>query len=256
MSDQLRIVHLYPRELGINGDLGNVITLVTRARWRGISVAVHNVNQGEGLPEDADLIHIGSGPLSAQRAVYSHVRRIAADLRAAADAGVPVLAIAGGWQLLGRSLRTPAGEELPGAGVFTSSAVLGDQRTVGELIVTAGHNGGGESLTLAGFENHSATTTLEDGAQPLGLVIKGGGNTPSAAADTRAEGIRTGDRIGTHLHGSFLPMNPAVADQLLRAALRRHGDDSAWPESDAVRTVDGYAARARSAIANRLGVRG
>jgi len=245
----LTIVHLYPRELGINGDAGNVTALQTRARWRGIPVTVHHHHPGGELPDQIDLIHIGSGPVAGQRAVHSDVLRIAQTLTDAASAGVPVLAIAGGWQLLSRGVQLPDGEQLVGAGVFPSRTVLDRNRAVGEIVARA------QDTVLAGFENHSGTTTLEDGAEPLARVLSGVGNTQAATGEQRVEGIRIGASIGTHLHGPFLPMNPAIADQLLRSALR-HGDaQAAWPESDAITRVDAHAAKAREAIAKRLGVR-
>ncbi|WP_308464735.1 type 1 glutamine amidotransferase [Rathayibacter soli] len=251
----LNIVNLYPNELGINGDVGNVTALVTRARWRGITVDVHNHQVGAELPDQIDLIHIGSGPLSSQRLVHADVLRLSAALRSAVDSGVPLLAIAGGWQLLGRELTTQVGERMPGAGVFASAAVLSSQRTVGEILLRRG------DTVLAGFENHGALTTLEAGSSPLGQVIVGGGNTPHAAREERVEGIRCGAAIGTQLHGPILPMNPSLADELLRAALDRRGDAARWDvaaaqRSDPIRTVDEYAKAARSAIAGRLGSRG
>jgi CobQ-like glutamine amidotransferase family enzyme len=242
----LTIVHLYPRELGINGDVGNVTALATRAGWRGIPATIHNHNQGDELPEKFDLVHIGSGPLSRQRAVHADLMRIAPALKAAAQDGVPFLAIAGGWQLLSLGFRTPTGENIAGAGVFPSSTVIEGDRAVGEIVVKMGN------VTLAGFENHSGVTTLEHDVAPLGTVISGLGNTPGADRQRRAEGIRVGASIGTHLHGPFLPMNPAIADELLRAAVRSTDD---WQDSAAIRAVDASAAKARDAITARLGVR-
>jgi CobQ-like glutamine amidotransferase family enzyme len=247
----LQILHLYPRELGINGDVGNVTALAQRARWRSIDVEVKRHDPGDELPSEIDLIHIGSGPLSGQRAVYSDLRRITPLLLDARDSGTPILAIAGGWQLLGRSLVTPEGEELTGAGVFATTAVLSARRTVGEIVVR--RDGG----IIAGFENHSSTITLDAGATPLGRVLGGGGNTSEAPADERMEGVRSGDSIGTNLHGPLLPMNPQLADELLASALRRRGDTSALDDptrSEGIRTVDDYAARARAALAARIGV--
>jgi len=233
----LRILHLYPRELGINGDAGNVLALAERARWRGIEAEVVSHAPGGELPASADIVHIGSGPLSAQRAVHADVLGIADRLRDWRDAGVPILAIAGGWQLLGRELVTPEGETLAGAGVFPSRAVLGAARHVGEIVVRSTELG-----SLAGFENHSARTELE-GGEPLGRVLSGTGN------DGASEGVTVGASIGTHLHGPMLPMNPVLADRLLATALR--AELPAVPQTE---RVDRYATNARRAIAERLGV--
>ncbi len=233
----LRILHLYPRELGINGDAGNVLALAERARWRGVEAEVVTHTPGAELPASVDIVHIGSGPLSAQRAVHDDVQRIAVQLRDWRDAGIPILAIAGGWQLLGRELVTPEGETLAGAGVFPSRAVLGRERHVGEVVVRTVETG-----TLAGFENHSARTELE-GGEPLGRIVSGTGN------DGATEGVTVGAAIGTHLHGPVLPMNPVLADRLLAAALRAE-----LPPVSQTERVDRYATNARRAIADRLGV--
>ncbi|MFF1879278.1 type 1 glutamine amidotransferase [Leifsonia sp. NPDC058230] len=240
----LRILHLYPRELGINGDVGNVVALVERARWRGIDAEVLHHEVGDGLPDDVDIVHIGSGPLSSQRVVLEDVQRIAPTLRAWRDAGVPILAIAGGWQLLGSEIVTADGERLPGAGVFPSRAQLTAARQVGEMIVRTADG------VLAGFENHSGRTILE-GDEPLGTVLSGAGNGDSE----RSEGVQVAAAIGTHLHGPVLPMNPALADRILATALERSGDSRSLTAVAEVRAVDGYAANARRAIADRLGVR-
>ncbi len=233
----LRILHLYPAELGINGDAGNVLALAERARWRGIEAEVATHTIGGELPPSVDLVHIGSGPLSDQRAVHGDVLRIAPRLREWQAAGVPILAIAGGWQLLGTGLETPEGELLAGAGVFPTRAALGSKRHVGEVVVRLA-----DGSTVAGFENHSAQTIL-DGAEPLGRLVSGTGNGDGT------EGVVVGASIGTHLHGPLLPMNPALADRLLGTALRGELPPVAQTER-----VDRYATNARRAIADRLGV--
>ncbi|MFF1574107.1 type 1 glutamine amidotransferase [Leifsonia sp. NPDC058292] len=243
MSD-LRILHLYPRELGINGDVGNVTALVERAGWRGLVAEVLTHEVGDELPDAVDIVHIGSGPLSSQRVVLEDVQRIAPVLREWRDAGIPVLAIAGGWQLLGTEIVTADGERLAGAGVFPTSARLGTERHVGEIVVR------GDAGVLAGFENHSASTTLE-GGEPLGAVLSGIGNGDAA----RSEGVQVAASVGTHLHGPVLPMNPELADRILATALARRGNGTVLTATPAVRTVDGYAANARRAIAERVGLR-
>ena len=233
----LRILHLYPAELGINGDAGNVLALAERARWRGVDVDIVRHASGAELPASVDIVHIGSGPLSGQRAVHDDVLRIAPRLREWRDAGVPFLAIAGGWQLLGTGLETPEGDLLAGAGVFPTRAALGAKRHVGEIVVRLA-----DGTSFAGFENHSARTVL-DGAEPLGRVVSGTGNGDGN------EGVVVGSSIGTHLHGPVLPMNPALADRLLSAALRGE-----VPPVQPTERVDRYALNARRAIADRLGV--
>ena len=249
MTRSLVILSLYPRQLGINGDSGNVLALRTRAEARGIAVTVVEHNVGDVLPDAVDLVHIGSGPRTAQLAVQSDLAAIAPRLREWKNSGVPVVAIAGGWQLLGSTITDENGTTTPGAGLFPSSAALTPKRAVGETVLATAAG------TLAGFENHGAVTTLEPGATPLGTVTAGFGNAGVAAsAGLGEEGIVDGVSVATNLHGPFLPMNPEWADRLLRAALANRGLDDSLPPTDHLTLVDTAASNARAAIAKRLGL--
>jgi len=254
VTRSLTILSLYPRQLGINGDSGNVLALTARAEWRGIAVTVVEHNIGDSLPESVDLVHIGSGPRTAQLAVQADLAAITPQLRAWKSAGVPVLAIAGGWQLLGTSITEEDGTVVPAAGLFASSSTLVAKRAVGEIVVATAEG------TLAGFENHGAVTVLADGATPLGTVTSGFGNAGVAASagvggpGAGAEGIVDGDSVGTHLHGPFLPMNPAWADRLLSAALANRGLDATLDSDERLTRVEAAASNSRAAIAKRLGL--
>lgn len=241
----ITLLHLYPRELGINGDVGNVMALARRAEWRGMPLRVHNHEIGSPLPDAVHLVHIGSGPVSAQELVREDLYSIAPRLREWAAAGVPFLAIAGGWQLLGRELTALDGSLSIGAGIFPSSAVLTTRRAVGEVAASG---------DIAGFENHGAVTTLLDGALPLATTLHGRGNAAGAGpAKGAAEGVIAGASIGTNLHGPFLPMNPSWADRLLASAAARAGVQ--FGEDDGRCAVaDGHAQKSRAAIRERLGV--
>ena len=243
----ITVVHLYPRELGINGDVGNVIALQKRAAWRGMPLQVVNHEVGAALPSAAHLVHIGSGPVSGQELVRDDLARIAPTLRGWADAGIPFLAIAGGWQLLGRSLTALDGTTTEGVGIFPTTAVLTAHRAVDEV---AADSDLGE---IAGFENHGAVTTLLDGT-PLARTLHGRGN---AAGDGPArgaqEGVVYGDLVATNLHGPFLPMNPVWADRLLEAAARVAGVAMGADDGQCAQ-VDDYAGRSRRAVRARLGV--
>lgn len=235
----LVLVHLYPRELGINGDVGNVTALTRRAAWRGVDVTVVDVGPGAALPVDAHLVHIGSGPASARRPLHVDLARHAASLRDWADGGVPFLGISAGWQLLGREVVETDGSVSLGAGVLPTRAVLGATRIVGEVA------GESELGDVAGFVNHNATSTIEspDTAQ-LARIDRG------ISAGT-VVGVVEGARIGTDLHGPFLPMNPLWADRLLDAAAEVAG--VRFGDSDPrIAELDDRAQRSRDAIRARL----
>jgi len=234
------LVHLYPRELGINGDIGNVMALRKRAEWRGLPLEVHDHEVGGELPASAHLVHIGSGPVSGQEAVRADLERITTTLRAWSSAGVPFLAIAGGWQLLGEEFVGLDGATLSGPGILPSRATLTTGRRVGEVVAES------QLGEIAGFENHGATIDLLGDAQPFARVTYREGHGP---AD---EGVIVGHRVGTNLHGPLLPMNPAWADWFLDAAAELAGVSPATP-APALAIVDERAAKSRAAIRGRLG---
>jgi len=238
VSDVLRILHLYPEELGINGDRGNVTVLVERARIRGIRTEVVRHAPGGGHPGDADLVFAGSGPLSAQRTVLPDLVAHAAHLVALQAAGVPLLAVGGGLQLLGETVRLVDGGELVGAGVLPVRTTLTASRQVGDLVVDTAE---GE---LVGYENHGSTLDVGDHA-PLGTVRAGSGNGGSH------EGVRVGSSIGTHLGGPVLALNPRLADELLGAALARHGRELPADISGTLERLDGWAREARATVMAR-----
>jgi len=215
----ITIVHLYPKELGINGDVGNVMALAKRAEWRGMPLRVIDHDPGDDLPEVADLVHIGSGPESAQELVRGDLARIAPRLSEWAAAGVPFLAIAAGWQLLGRTITTLDDATIPGVGIFPTDAKLTARRVVDEYW----DNG------LAGFVNYGAETT------------------PAAG-----ELVEFGASIATNLHGPFLPMNPVWADRLLARAAALAGVAMTAPDARTIE-ADARAAHARDDIRGRLG---
>ncbi|OUE22948.1 cobyric acid synthase [Clavibacter michiganensis] len=238
MSDVLRILHLYPEELGINGDRGNVTVLVERARIRGIRTEVVRHAPGGGHPGDADIVFAGSGPLSAQRSVLPDLVAHAAHLVALQAAGVPLLAVGGGLQLLGETVRLVDGGELVCAGVLPVRTTLTSGRQVGDLVVDTAE---GE---LVGYENHGSTLDVGDHS-PLGSVRAGSGNGGGH------EGVRVGSSIGTHLGGPVLALNPRLADELLGAALARHGRELPADISGTLERLDGWAREARATVMAR-----
>lgn len=242
----LRILHLYAAELGINGDAGNVLALRQRLQWRGIDVEAVTVGVAEAMPSDVDLVHIGSGPRSARDAVLPDLRDRADQLRDWAEAGVPMIGVGAGFQLMSRSITALDGSERPAAGLLPVTVRDIAARTVGEVLgmPADGHR-------LAGYVNHAVDVARHDAA-PLAELDRGPASWGGAADEPRLEGVRAGALIGTHLHGPILPMNPVLADELLRRALERHGQY--LPPADArITAVDDHALRSRAAIAARLG---
>jgi lipid II isoglutaminyl synthase (glutamine-hydrolysing) len=213
--------HLYPDYLNIYADRGNIAVLSRRAAWRGHELEVRSVSVGDRVdPGEHDLLYVGGGQDREQALVAHDLVGKADALRESVSAGAALLAVCGGYQLLGRSYRDFHGADLPGIGLFPFDTVAGDTRMIGDVLLECELEPG-ERRTLAGFENHAGRTRLDPGAQPLGRVVAGFGNDGQSGW----EGCRLGRAVGTYLHGPLLPRNPWLADWLLAQALaHRHGD--------------------------------
>ena len=225
----IRVGHLYPEYLNIYADRGNIAVLTQRAAWRGLELEVEGIGVGDELrPGAHDLLYIGGGQDREQALIAPDLAARGSALAEAVETGAAVLAVCGGYQLLGRFYRDRAGVELPGAGVFPLHTVAGERRMIGDCLLECELEPG-VTRALAGFENHAGMTRLDPGAEPLGRVIAGFGND----GESGYEGVRVGTAVGTYLHGPLLPRNPWLADWLLERALEHRGEACALdPLSD------------------------
>ena len=213
---ELRVCALYPDLMNIYADRGNLLVLERRCRWRGIGFSVAASGLGERLdPDGADLYYLGGGQDRDQKLCALDLAEVKRDaLHAAAARGAVILAVCGGYQLLGDSYQLGA-ETLPGVGLVDLVTVRSDgPRLIGNVAIEVELEPGARRV-LAGFENHGGRTRLGLGASPLGRVLKGYGNN----GDDGHEGIRDGNVIGTYLHGPLLPKNAWFADWLIATAL-------------------------------------
>mgnify|MGYP001258138623 CR=1 FL=1 len=224
---ELRIGWLYGHEMNIYGDRGNVMALARRAEWRGIAASVETIGLGEPLdPDEFDVYFWGGGQDREQIAVSRDMLGAkGAALRQAIEDDAPVLAVCGGYQLLGHHYHPFEGDDLPGIGALDVVSEAGHERYIGNVVVETDDLG-----TLVGFENHSGKTFLGEGVRPLGRVRVGRGNN----GQDGAEGARYRNTIGCYLHGALLPKNPRLADWLIERALeRRYGTANLAPLDDA-----------------------
>ena len=233
---------MYPEMMNLYGDRGNIAVLTQRCRWRGVEVLVESLRVGDRPGDDYDLLFIGGGQDREQLLVRDDLmanRDHWADM--AAD-GLVVLAVCGGYQLLGQEFLTHEGERIDGLGLLDIITVGGKKRLIGNVIARADWAPGAPALI--GFENHSGRTRLGTGVQPLARVEVGFGN------DGRdgTEGARRGNIFGTYLHGSLLPKNPWFADHLLELALKRKYGDGFKLEA----LADKLETAARSAATSRI----
>jgi CobQ-like glutamine amidotransferase family enzyme len=212
---KIRVGHLYPDYLNIYADRGNIAVLARRAALRGHEVEVTPVALGEDLRAGAfDLLYIGGGQDREQSLVAPDLLEKAEPIRRAVVDKAALLAVCGGYQLLGRGYRARDGSLLPGTGLFPHETVAGATRMIGDVLLECELEPG-ERRLLAGFENHAGRTLLDPGAIPLGRVVAGFGND----GESGYEGCRVGNAIGTYLHGPLLPRNGWLADWLLSKAL-------------------------------------
>jgi len=221
---ELRLLALYPEQMNIYADRGNVIFLERRCHWRGVGFSYASVGIGEGFDPDAhDLIYIGGGQDRDQRMVAADLVAGKRDAFAAAVAdGAAALAVCGGYQLLGSSYEL-GGELIEGLGVVPLHTVREPgPRLIGNVAIEVDLGTG--PRRLAGFENHGGRTYIDSGGTPLGRVINGHGNNGSDGL----EGVVSGNLIGTYLHGPLLPKNAWLADELIARALARR--DGVRPE--------------------------
>ncbi len=243
---RLVLCQLYPAHLSIYADRGNVQVLRQRCAWRGIELVERPLELGGTLePDGADLYLIGGGQDRDQVLVAEDLQRQRAALHAAVERGAAVLAVCGGYQLLGHRYRGHQGDEIPGIGLVDLETVAGEQRMIGNILCTCDLDDGSGPRQLVGFENHAGRTLLGPEVTPLARVVAGHGND----GESGYEGVRHGRIVGTYIHGPLLPKNPWLADWLIVKALERtHGIVQLEPLDDALerRAADSAARIARA----------
>jgi len=218
---ELRLLALYPEQMNIYADRGNILFLQRRCEWRGIGFDYQAAGPGDGIdPAAHDLIYIGGGQDRDQQLVAADMVKTKREpLGSAVDDGAVVLAVCGGYQLLGHSYQL-GDERIEGLGLADLETVREDgPRLIGNVAIEIDLGG---PLTVAGFENHGGRTYLGEGAAALGRVLRGHGNN----GNDGFEGVRRRNMFGTYLHGPLLPKNSVLADRLIALALaRREGSE-------------------------------
>jgi len=229
---KLNICHLYPDLLDLYGDRGNILALAARCRWRGIEPIIQQASLGEDLDfMGMDILFIGGGSDREQGLLVHDLNRREKELRRAIEDGLVVLAICGGYQMLGRYYQMAGGEKIQGLGIMDIWTIAGEKRLIGNVVVELNErvqSVDSKLKTLVGFENHSGKTYLGEGVMPLGKVLCGHGNN----GEDGEEGVRYRNVFGTYLHGPLLPKNPHFADLLLQLAILRRGSDTPLKELD------------------------
>ena len=207
----IKVVHIYPREMSIYGDLGNTRALASRLRWHGYEPVIHQHHPGNDFPTDAHLVLGGGGQDSGQARVEKDLAHNAEVLRTLAADGAPMLMICGMYQLFGNAFITVEGERLPGIGILDVTTQGNAKRMIGPVVLRTAYG------DVVGYENHSGSTRLAAGQQPFGTVRFGMGNN----GEDGTEGAVKGNVFGSYLHGPLLPANPRLADAIIKLAVER-----------------------------------
>ncbi len=241
----VRLCHLYPDEMSIYADRGNIAVLARRLEWRGLRLDVTASELGDALDDGHDIYYLGGGQDRDQAIVAHDLAGAKADaLRSAAADGAVVLGVCGGFQLIGHGYTGTDGARMPGVALIDADTVAETgPRLIGDVILDADLDG--EQRTVVGFENHAGRTRLGPDVRPLGRVVHGHGN------DGRSghEGAVRDHVIGTYLHGPLLPKNPWLADVVLRWALEHAGASQVLdPLPDDLEVAAHAAAAARAGV--------
>lgn len=233
----ITLLQLYPNDMNIYGDNGNLLVLSRRLEWYGYKPEIIRYNLGDKLPATADLVVGGGGQDSGQDKVHTDLLKIGAQLKDWAEDGVPMLLICGLYQLFGHSFKTLQNNFLEGIGLLDVKTYGTNERLIGNIVTFNPEFG-----ELIGYENHSGQTYLGDKVEPLGSVIKGAGNNSKDGH----EGARYKNVVGTYLHGPILAKNPVLADFFIKAAVLRKYREFSHDLID-----DQFADRARVVARNR-----
>lgn len=229
----INICHLYPEVLNLYGDSGNIICLKKRLEWRGFNCTVSRVDIGQSADfSDFDIIFVGGGQDFEQEVLLGDLKSGKdKELVSAISDGVSILAICGGYQMLGNYYETHDGKKCEFLGAIDYYTKGEKTRLIGNYAFNLSPHLGGH--LIAGFENHSGKTYLSAGLTPLGTVIKGYGNN----GEDKTEGIHYKNVYGTYSHGPVLPRNPELADIIIKGALnRKYGISDLSPLDDSFET--------------------
>ncbi len=214
---EINICHLYPDLLNAYGDYGNILVLKYRCEQRGIKVNIVNISLGDDfVVEDYDIVFFGGGQDYEQSIVSPDLFTKAEKIKEYVEKGKVLLAICGGYQLLGKYYISASDEKIQGLDILNLHTDKGDKRFIGNVIIEDVETG----EKYVGFENHSGRTILGEGVKPIGKILLGYGNN----GEDGFEGSIYKNTFCSYFHGSMLSKNPTIADKLITLALKNKYD--------------------------------
>jgi CobQ-like glutamine amidotransferase family enzyme len=243
----VKFLHLFPSQLGLNGETGNLDCLVQRLKWAGVDSKVEIFDGIGQVPNDPDAVFIGSGTLAGAIEALEALRPEASSLIKLAQNQVPFLALGLGWEILGQSISLTDGKVLEGIGIFPSKSARTIERASAESF---GFDEDGNLTT--GYANHSSEMELLEGAKPLIELVEGFGNSSRTDAKKHSgEGVVFGNLMAARLNGPLLPLNPHLADRFLELVVKKSGA-SYQQSSEFAKQADSFAFKAREELKQRL----
>ena len=246
------IAHMFPDLLNLYGDGGNVRILSERLAWRGIPVQVKRVEYGESVDlGDVDLVFLGGGPDREQKLASVELMRMKDELAAYVKEDGPVLAICGGYQILGKTWLL-GDEEVPGlniVGIETRRPGTSADRLIDNIVLSSPL----ATHPVVGYENHAGRTYLAEGVKPFGAVVSSVGHGNNDA--DKADGALYRKVLGTYLHGPLLSKNPEIADWLLAAACEHHARRTGESAPALARLDDAEELAANAFMADKVGAK-
>ncbi len=221
---KITIGHLYPDLLNLYGDRGNIACLMQRCIWRGIEAETIEFNTGDVIDfSKLDIVLLGGGSDREQAIVCKNLLEIQSQFKEYVEDDGVVIAVCGGYQLLGKYYKTDDGmiEGLNLVDIYTEQE---EGRLIDNIVLESPL----ADMPVVGFENHGGRTYI-NGNQPFGKVLYGSGNDGKSGY----EGVIYKNVIGTYLHGPLLPKNPQICDYLIQKALeRKYGSVQLSPLDD------------------------
>ena len=221
---KITIGHLYPDLLNLYGDRGNIACMMQRCLWRGIGAETIEFNTGDAIDfSKLDIVLLGGGSDREQVIVCKNLLEIQKDFKDYVEDHGVVIAVCGGYQLLGKYYKTDEGM-IEGLHLVDMYTEQGEGRLIDNIVLKSSLT----DMPVVGFENHGGRTYIGDN-EPFGEVLYGHGNDGTSGY----EGVVYKNVIGTYLHGPLLPKNPEVCDWLIRRALeRKYGEAELAPLDD------------------------
>lgn len=215
MTKQLKMAHLYGNLLNTYGDNGNILMLNYVAKKMGISLDTEIVSIHEPFdPQKYDLVFFGGGQDFEQLIVSQDIQSKKETLTEYIENDGVMLAICGGYQLLGHYYMGAKGEKIDGIGALDHYTLSQDNnRFIGDIKI---HNEDFDE-TYEGFENHNGRTFLGKGERPLGKVVEGYGNN----GEDQSEGAIYRNTFCSYFHGPILARNENLAKHLITIAYQK-----------------------------------